>query len=100
MGGPYDYPGGRATRANKLRTEVACHGPPRGGGRHGGQQGGRAMKVQSSMKILALAPPGLGERRHRGLALRDVRSILDANYLHRDPALAESAIRKLEQVTS
>jgi hypothetical protein len=28
--------------------------------------------------------------------LRDVRSILDANYLHRDPALAESAIRKLE----
>ena len=24
-------------------------------------------------------------------------SILDANYLHRDPALAESAIRKLER---
>ena len=24
-----DYPGGRATRANKLRTEVACHGPLR-----------------------------------------------------------------------
>jgi integrase len=31
-----------------------------------------------------------------GHSLRDVRSILDANYLHRDPALAESAIRKLE----
>jgi hypothetical protein len=32
-----------------------------------------------------------------GHALRDVRSILDANYLHRDPALAESAVRKLER---
>jgi integrase len=31
-----------------------------------------------------------------GHCLRDVRSILDANYLHRDPALATSAIRKLE----
>jgi integrase len=31
-----------------------------------------------------------------GHALRDVRSILDAHYLHRDPALAESAIRKLQ----
>jgi integrase len=30
-----------------------------------------------------------------GHSLRDVRSILDAHYLHRDPALAESAIRKL-----
>ena len=34
-----------------------------------------------------------------GHALRDVRSILDAHYLHRDPALAESAIRKLETGT-
>jgi hypothetical protein len=33
-----------------------------------------------------------------GHSLRDVRSILDANYLHRDPALGESAIRKLERV--
>jgi integrase len=32
-----------------------------------------------------------------GHSLRDVRSILDANYLHRDPALAENAIRKLER---
>jgi integrase len=32
-----------------------------------------------------------------GHSLRDVRSILDANYLHRDPKLAESAIRKLER---
>src|SRR5262249_20782959 len=32
-----------------------------------------------------------------GHALRDVGSILDAHYLHRDPALAESAIRKLEE---
>ncbi len=31
-----------------------------------------------------------------GHSLRDVRSILDAHYLHRDPALGESAIRKLE----
>lgn len=31
-----------------------------------------------------------------GRSLRDVRSILDAHYLHRDPALAESAIRKYE----
>jgi integrase len=34
-----------------------------------------------------------------GHALRDVRSILDAHYLHRDPALGESAIRKLEKGT-
>jgi len=34
-----------------------------------------------------------------GHSLRDVRSILDAHYLHRDPALAESAIRKLEKRT-
>jgi integrase len=34
-----------------------------------------------------------------GHSLSDVRSILDANYLHRDPELAENAIRKLEQRT-
>jgi integrase len=34
-----------------------------------------------------------------GHALRDVRSILDSHYLNRDPALAESAIRKLERRT-
>jgi integrase len=34
-----------------------------------------------------------------GHSLRDVRSILDAHYLKRDPALAESAIRKLEART-
>ena len=34
-----------------------------------------------------------------GHSLRDVRSILDAHYLHRDPALGESAIRKLEKGT-
>lgn len=32
-----------------------------------------------------------------GHSLSDVRSILDANYLHRDPRLAESAIEKLEK---
>ena len=32
-----------------------------------------------------------------GHSLSDVKSILDANYLHRDPALGESAIRKLER---
>ena len=31
--------------------------------------------------------------------MADVRSILDANYLHRDPALAETAISKLERGT-
>jgi integrase len=35
-----------------------------------------------------------------GHSLRDVRSILDAHYLHRDPKLAESAIRKLEKRTN
>jgi integrase len=34
-----------------------------------------------------------------GHSLRDVRSILDAHYLHRDPRLGESAIRKLERRT-
>ena len=34
-----------------------------------------------------------------GHSLRDVRSILDAHYLHRDPGLAESAIHKLEKGT-
>jgi integrase len=34
-----------------------------------------------------------------GHSLRDVRSILDAHYLHRDLALGESAIRKLEKRT-
>ena len=31
-----------------------------------------------------------------GRSLRDLRAILDANYLHRTPAIAESAMRKLE----
>lgn len=35
-----------------------------------------------------------------GHSLRDVRSILDAHYLNRDPRLAESAIRKLETRTN
>jgi integrase len=34
-----------------------------------------------------------------GHSLRDVHAILDAHYLNRDPALAESAIRKLEKGT-
>jgi hypothetical protein len=34
-----------------------------------------------------------------GHSLRNVRSILDAHYLHRDPSLADSAIRKLEKGT-
>jgi len=34
-----------------------------------------------------------------GHSLRDVRSILDAHYLHRDPALADAAITKLERGT-
>jgi len=32
-----------------------------------------------------------------GHTLRDVRSILAANYLHRDPALAEAAIKNPER---
>ena len=35
-----------------------------------------------------------------GHSLRDVGAILDSNYLDRDPAMAESAIRKLEQRTN
>jgi integrase len=35
-----------------------------------------------------------------GHSLRDVRSILDSHYLHRDPALAEAAIQKLEARTN
>jgi integrase len=35
-----------------------------------------------------------------GHSLRDVHAILDSNYLHRDPALAVSAIRKLEESKS
>ena len=34
-----------------------------------------------------------------GHSLRDVHSIIDAHYLARDPALGESAIRKLEKGT-
>jgi len=34
-----------------------------------------------------------------GHSLRDVGAILDAHYLHRDPALADSAIHKLERAT-
>jgi integrase len=34
-----------------------------------------------------------------GHTLRDIRSILDAHYLHRDPGLAEAAIRKLDKRT-
>lgn len=34
-----------------------------------------------------------------GLSLYAVRSILDANYQHRDQALADSAIKKLERGT-
>ena len=35
-----------------------------------------------------------------GHSLRDVRSILDSHYLHRDPAMAEAAIQKLEARTN
>jgi hypothetical protein len=31
--------------------------------------------------------------------MRNMRSILDANYLHRDPTLADNAIHKLETGT-
>jgi hypothetical protein len=35
-----------------------------------------------------------------GHSLADVRSILDMNYLHRDPQLVESAIHKFETKTT
>jgi integrase len=35
-----------------------------------------------------------------GHSLRDVNRVLDAHYIHRDPELAESAIRKLEARTN
>jgi hypothetical protein len=34
-----------------------------------------------------------------GHSLRNVGSILDANYLHRDPGLADAAISRLERGT-
>jgi hypothetical protein len=42
---------------------------------------------------LAFAIPSSWRSRHR---LRDVGAIFDAHYLNRDPAMAESAVRKLE----
>jgi hypothetical protein len=41
-----------------------------------------------------------GDRGHHRAQHQRVRSILDANYLFRDPRLAESAIRKLETRTN
>jgi len=35
-----------------------------------------------------------------GHSLKEVGSILDSHYLHRDPALGESAIQKLERRTN
>ncbi len=34
-----------------------------------------------------------------GHSMSDVRTVLDQHYIHRDPELAESAIRKLERRT-
>jgi hypothetical protein len=60
-------------------------------------------EVRQRIIVMALDVPELSEAEIgaiTGHTLRDVRSILDANYLHRDPALAENAIRKLERGTT
>src|SRR5262245_53980561 len=73
--------------------------------RHGAR---RATKLASSASrtTICAAPPlralalvGCTEAEIAsitGHSLRDVRSILNDHYLHRDPGLAQSAIRKLE----
>ena len=61
-----------------------------------------AFVLRSSFAIALSAIAGATEAEIAtitGHSLRDVRSILDAHYLHRDPALAESAIAKLETRT-
>ncbi|RJG45592.1 tyrosine-type recombinase/integrase [Mesorhizobium sp. DCY119] len=50
----------------------------------------RLAKVEASVPQIATIT---------GHSLRDVHAILDSNYLHRDPAMAEAAIRKLETRT-
>ncbi len=62
------------------------------------------QKVLWRARIVLLAADGLqaiaiAAEVGTGHTLRDVRSILDAHYLHRDPSLAETAIRKLETRT-
>lgn len=85
---------------------VSADSPPTLGCRHWVV----ARATQLSLRDLrcSLVDAGIGDRRvaigsrrqvdvaSRATAIRDVRSILDAHYLHRDQALAESAIRKLE----
>jgi hypothetical protein len=58
-----------------------------------------AAEAAPSDEAVKAAEHEVRRRWGAGHALRDVRSVLDAHYLHRDPALAESAIRKLEKGT-
>lgn len=54
--------------------------------------------IDTSRKRLALAECTVPEiATITGHSIRDVQSILDANYFHRDVALADSAIQKLEK---
>jgi integrase len=54
--------------------------------------------LRGTVVLLALAGCTVPEiATINGHSIRDVQSILDANYFHRDVALAESAIRKLER---
>ena len=69
----------------------------------------RRAGVLASRFTTCAAPPSLGWRLLEcteaeiatitGHSLRGVRAILDTHYLRRDPALGESAIRKLETRT-
>jgi integrase len=63
---------------------------------------GRTFQDLRGTAVTRLATAGATEAEIAtltGHSLKDVRSILDTNYLHRDPQLAESAIRKLERRT-
>jgi len=55
------------------------------------------MSGISKSQSLPRRRPGSEIAAITGHSLRDVGAILDAHYLHRDPALAESAIHKLEK---
>jgi hypothetical protein len=63
----------------------------------------KPKSVNNAIMLLAwwypIGPGRMHRSGHRHHHWRDIRSILDAHYLHRDPALAESAICKLGRRT-
>jgi hypothetical protein len=100
----YTFHGLRASSVEKLR-ERGCdnlHGCPRPrmDCREPMREGRQALSRQPPRQVLEFGRRTRLYREGAGAFLRDVRSILDANYLHRDPALAEAGIRKLEAGTN